>query len=580
MKYLWKIGGEAGFGVMTAGYVLGKIAIRSGYHVYNYAEYPSLIRGGHNTYEVLISPEEVGATKQPIDLLLCLNKDTFELQKHRLHTLSKVVYDPSAFPAEGDFQKIELPFSTILKELKGPAMTMNTVALGATIALLKGDIELLYSIIESEFSRKGTQVVEYNKNFAKKGYEHIVHNYASLQQDVLVKRSDKEKVLLSGNEAFSFAAVTADCRLYSAYPMTPTSNVLSILAAWQNTTGMVVRHAEDEISVINTALGASHAGVRTAVGTSGGGFALMVETISYAGVAEIPIVILLGMRPGPATGMPTWTEQGDLLFACYGGHGEFPKVVLAPGDILEMVECTEKAFNLADKYQMPVIVLGDKLLLESYKSELHEKFSNVVANHLNDRGKTVTKPSSEPFDSAQGKPYLRYQLSEDGISERLIPGYEGAFYQANSYEHTQDGHTSEEAQDRVEQVNKRSKKIITYFAKDFAVPSVYGSVNESETVFVSWGGNKGTILEAQTVLKEKGVNTAYIHFTHVHPLDREKIIPFFPEGKRYILVENNSTGQFGQLLQMHTGITITEKLLKYDGRPFWVEDIVSYIWQK
>ncbi len=566
MRFLWKIGGEAGFGIMTSGLLFSKIATRSGYHIFDYAEYPSLIRGGHNTYEVLVSDEEIGTTQQHVDLLVCLNKDTYETHKSRLSSESLIVYDEKAFAIDDPgIKKIAVPFKEILQELQAPQIMSNTTALGASLALIGGDMEILHRLISEQFKRKGENVVNYNMQFAQKGYDFVKKHYPEYMKTFLTRKSESEKLVVSGNEALSLGSVAADCRFYAAYPMTPTSNILSILAAWQQKTGIVVRHAEDEISVINTALGASHNGARSSVGTSGGGFALMVETLSYAGVAEIPMVVFLGQRPGPATGMPTWTEQGDLLFACHAGHGEFPKIVLAPGDVFEAMELTLKAFDLADIYQLPVIVIVDKLLCESHKSHPREEVTDLFTNYHPNRGRTVTSISSLP--------YLRYKVTDDGISERLIPGSEGAFYQANSYEHTEDSHTTEDARERIAQVDKRNKKWDTYLSRDFTPPQIFGDP-QADTVFVSWGSNKGAILEAQRQLSAKGVSTAFVHFTHLYPLYKEKIRALIPEGKRVILIENNSHAQFGKLLMMETGIEIKEKLLKYDGRPVWSEEIV------
>jgi 2-oxoglutarate ferredoxin oxidoreductase subunit alpha len=567
MRFLWKIGGEAGFGIMTTGLSYSMIASRLGYFVFDYNEYPSLIRGGHNTYEVLVADEEVFASKKTIDLLVCLNQETFELHKHRLTKSSVVVYDAEEFEFKDKFKKVSVPLRKILRENKAMYLMANTIALGVTLGLLDGDIELLNSMIEKQFTRKGAEVVAYNKKFADFGFNHIKENYADLVQPILKKRQEKEKLVISGNDAFSLASHVADCRLYAAYPMTPTSQVLATLASWQDKTGMVVRHAEDEISVINTALGSSFAGVRSAVGTSGGGFALMVETLSFAGVAELPVVVFLGQRPGPATGMPTWTEQGDLLFASFAGHGEFPKIVLAPGDMKEMFELTAKAYDLADIYQTPVIVIADKFLCEAHGTLNKEALDNFVKNHKLNRGKTIIKAE---------KGYLRYKITEDGISPRLIPGQVGIYYQANSYDHDESGHTIEQADARLAQVEKRNSKWLTYLARDYEKAKILGDVKGSELVFVSWGANKGPIVEAQKQLLEKGINTGFIYFNHVFPMRRDDAA-LFTDKKRYVLVENNSHAQFGRLLAMETGIMIEDKILKYDGRPFYPEDIVDKV---
>jgi len=568
-KLVWKIGGEAGFGIMTTGLLFSKLASRSGFYVFDYVEYPSLIRGGHNTYEVVIDDKEVWATKKEIDILVCLNKETYRLHKKRLHRQSLVLYDHDEFELDNSQEiNIDIPFEKIIREYKGKAVMKNIISLGASTALLGEDIKLLYAIILDKFEKKGDKVIEFNKKFAKAGYDHVKKNYScQIKRKLLKPVNSSVKIVATGNEAFSLGAVMADCRFYSAYPMTPASSVLTTLAKWQMTTGMVVRHSEDEIGVINNALGASFAGARSAVSTSGGGFALMVESISLAGMTELPIVIFLVQRPGPATGMPTWTEQGDLLFAVYAGHGEFPKIVIAPGDVAEMLEMTINAFNLADIYQTPVIIISDKFLSESHKNFDKQIIDRLKVDYKVNRGKTVFKPIT--------KPYLRYKVTSDGISERLIPGVNGYYYQANSYEHLEDGHTSEEIKIRKEQLNKRNRKIKTYLKNDFNLPKIYGNFNQAKIVFVSWGSTKGSIIEAQTILKKQNIKTAFIHFTYLHPLDKKKVVGLFKEKKRYILIENNFSGQFGKLLQQETGVNIKERWLKFDGRPFWPEEIVK-----
>ncbi|MGB9883529.1 MAG: 2-oxoacid:acceptor oxidoreductase family protein, partial [Microgenomates group bacterium] len=290
MRFTWKIGGEAGFGIMTTGFLFSKIASRLGYQILDYVEYPSLVRGGHNAYEVCVSDKEVTALDKNIDLLVCLNQETFEKHKHRLTSKSIVIYDNEEFDFQDDFLKVNLPFKKIISSLQGQAVMKNTVALGASVGILGGEVKILLDLISEQFEKKGEAVVSFNQQFAQAGYDEVKKNYPHLIKEYfLEKKEKKDQLVITGNDAFSLAAVAADCRFYAAYPMTPSSSVLTNLASWQDKTGMIVRHAEDEISVINTALGASFAGVRSAVGTSGGGFALMVESLSFAGVAEIPV---------------------------------------------------------------------------------------------------------------------------------------------------------------------------------------------------------------------------------------------------------------------------------------------------
>jgi len=577
--YLWKIGAPAGFGVMTTGLAMSKLAARHGFHMFDYTEYPSLIQGGHNTYEVHISSEPVSASTQAIDWLVCLNAQTYELHQSRLSNDSFILFDPAVFEAAGvatdDLigQPVAVPFQQLLDELKAPKISLNMVALGASLACMGGNLDVLMTMIEEQFGKKSVELIEQNQAVARAGYEYVREHHAEKCQEILKFAPPSEPgLVLAGNDAFSLAAVAADVRLYAAYPMSPSSSVLANLAAWSEQMQFVSRHAEDEIGVINEALGASFAGVRAAVGTSGGGYALMTESISYAGVAEIPLVIFLAQRPGPATGMPTWTEQGDLLFTVYAGHGEFPKIILAPGDVEEMLELSVKAFNLADMYQTPVTVLSDKVLSESHVNLAESAVRAALGKHPLDRGKTISR-----LDENSPQPYQRYASSEDGISPRLLPGTPGSFYQANSYEHLADSHTSEDAQVRVEQVDKRARKIQTYLEKDFQAPEVFGDLDLAQIVLVSWGSNKGAIRAAQAELSNEGMSTAFVHFSHVFPLAKDQVAPLLTKDKPYLLIENNSTAQFGQLLAQHVGTTLSDKLLKYDGRPFFTEEIVSAV---
>jgi 2-oxoglutarate ferredoxin oxidoreductase subunit alpha len=534
-----------------------------------------LIRGGHNTYEVHVSETEITHLAPTIDVLTCLNRETYEKHKSRLTTDSFVVYDGAEFEIKENVKKINVPFRKIMTDFKGQAVMRNTIAMGATFAVIGTPVEELIKVIVEQFSRKGDEVVNFNKQFANAGYDHVKNNYKELPVWMTQRATVDPKLVLTGNDAFALGAAIADCRFYCAYPMTPSSTVLTTLAAWGLKTGMVVRHAEDEISVVNTAIGASFAGARSAVGSSGGGFALMVESLSFSGVTEIPLVVFLAQRPGPATGMPTWTEQGDLLFAVHAGHGEFQKIVLAPGTVEEMVEMTTHAFNLADKYQMPVIVLSDMYLSEGHKSMSKQYVADLIAKYHVDRGAFIESLAPDPALQGKAKSFPRYKVTEDGISPRLLPGVPGYFYQANSYEHLEDGHTTEEAEPRIAQVDKRARKWATYLESDFRLPQVIGDIDSAETVFVSWGSNKGAILETQRQLMEQGKKTAYIHFTYLYPLDREKITAVLKPGKKYVLVENNSTGQFGKLLMSEAGIEINEKILRYDGRPLTAEYIIS-----
>lgn len=575
MRYKIVIGGEAGFGIMTTGLVLSKIATRTGFDIFDYVQYPSLIRGGHNAYEIIVSDTPVHSILSGIDLLICLNEFTYTYHKSELKDSSLVVYDPQDFtPPQTSHVFVPVPFKDILKKEQGSSKMKNTVLIGAAIALLGADIAIMDKILEQEFGKKGERIVTLNKKFLRMGYDYVKESNPQACSTILSQKANewKEKVVMTGNDAFSLASVMAGAQFYAAYPMTPSSSVLATLASYQDKAPLVVRHSEDEIAVINSAIGASFAGVRSSVGTSGGGFALMVEGVSLAGVTETPIVIFLSQRPGPATGMPTWTEQGDLLFAVHSGHGEFPKIVLAPGDMKEMIALTLEAYNLADIYQTPVIVMSDMFLSEGHISINTDEIRNIAKGYKEDRGKLVTL--------VDGKKYDRYVLTDDGVSPRLIPGFKGVFYQANSYSHDETGHTTEDGNIRAQHVEKLFKKQTKYLAENFQGPTVFGDVDSATHIFVCWGSVKLPLLDALTMLnekREKNNTYAVLHFHHVYPLHREKVQSYFSKKTRYILVENNHDGQFGKLLQQETGIEVTERIRRYDGRPISADQIVSYI---
>ena len=587
MVFSWKISGEAGFGITTVGLTFSKICARHGLQVFDYAEFPSLIRGGFTNYEITASDERVGTLKKDLDMLICLRQDGFDRDAHRLTPNSIVIYDVDTVKVEGDFIHVPMPFKAIRTKHKAFQVMVNTISLGATLALLDWDISSFNTILEEEFGRKGEEIIQHNITLAQEGWDHVkgllsqdenlrnrIHDKTGAKTILTAyaqNQAKKTSLIITGNEAFALASIVADCRAYFAYPMSPASSVLTVLAAWAKDTKMLVRHVEDEIAAISEAIGSAYAGVRSSVGTSGGGFALMVETISYAGVAEIPLVLYLAQRPGPATGLPTWTGQGDLLFAVHAGHGEFPKIILAPGDAQEMIELSTQAYNLADIYQVPVIVLSDKLLAESHTTIDMTWFDKFASSYSVQRGKIVSKTAQTP--------YLRYKDSTDGISEYLIPGLQdGPFWQANSYEHLEDTHTTEEGAEVIKQVDKRARKMQTYLtSSDFQLPKVFGDINAAKIIFVSYGSNKSAIQFAQKQLHEQNTETAYIQFTHLYPLSEVMIRPLFDKQATYVLVENDNEGQFGQLLREQCGITIDKKLLKYDGRPIFAHEIVSYV---
>ncbi|MDH5533413.1 MAG: 2-oxoacid:acceptor oxidoreductase subunit alpha [Candidatus Pacebacteria bacterium] len=564
----WKVGGPAGEGIMTTGLIFSKTIARHGIKVFDYTEYPSLITGGHNTYQVYASQNSATSQYQKLDVLIALDKPTLDLHHDEFYDNTLVIYD-----AQDDKINIEehnlpvknfnLPMVQLATESGGSRLMANNVALGASMFLFGLDLEILNGVIQDVFGRKGEEIVTKNQNAAKAGYDFMKMH---LGQPILTidKVEDKNYLTMTGNEAISMGAIAGGLQLYTAYPMTPSSSVLHVLAEKAKTADIVVKHAEDEIGVINMALGASFAGVRSMVGTSGGGFCYMSEALGLSGVAEIPLVVLESMRPGPAAGMPTWTAQGDIQFIITASQDEFPRFVVAPADAQEAFELTRLAMDLSEKYQTLVIVVADKLLSESrHTMELEStQFNNT----------RVGFEENPQLDEVGF--YPRYQDSESGIGKRTIPGQKDGYYLSNSYEHDKYGFASEEGRVRVEQVDKRAKKF--ELMKGEILPQ-YFEDNGGEMTLVSYGSTKGAVIAARELLEQQGIKVNIFNLTWIWPFPVEQVEKVLSMDVPFAVVEGNSTGQLGKIITMETGIKITNKLLKYDGRPFYPYEIVQFV---
>ena len=564
--YTIKFGGEAGFGVMAAGLTISKLASRLGYFIFDYTEYPSLIRGGHNVIQTSISTQPVYSQYRKTELLVALNQETLDLHISEMSKGGIVLYDSdyvndiSVFSKHTGICPIAMPLLSMVKEIDGSLIMRNTVALGAVVKLLGVSFEDLQKVIDDGFEDKNEKVLQLNSKACKAGFDYIAQHFLAECQDILPKRSGEKHYVLTGNEAVSLAAVSAGLGFVAIYPMTPTSNILHNLAPFQEKYGFIYKQPEDEISAINMAIGASHCGVRSMVATSGGGFCLMTEGYGLAGITETPLVIIEGMRGSPATGLPTWTEQGDLRFVLHAHQGDFPRIVLAAGDVQECFDLTFEAFNLADKYQTPVVLLVDKHVLES---------------HLN---VTELGADSEKYQIHRGKiaekedlKYLRYSLTDDGISPRAFPGT-GKLTIANSDEHEESGYSTEDANVRTAQMNKRMKKMETCANEDMPAPQVFGEPH-AEVTIVSWGSNKGTILEALKQLP----NANYIHLTWVNPFPAQALQELLQSSKKILNIECNFSAQMRGLIQERTGIQIEHNLLKFDGRPIYPEEVIKKV---
>jgi len=559
----WKIVGAAGEGIKVAGLIFSKTCFQQGLFVHAYTEYPSLIRGGHNTFQTAFSIQEQTAPQIKLDLLVDLDGSAIKL--HQAEITDKTIILTNTQPTKNNI--LNLPLDDLIKQASGVPQMKNIVTLGASCFFFNLDLQALNLQITEVFSKKGPEVISKNQQAAKLGYDFVKKNYSD---KIIVKEkpqsSQKDSFFLTGNEALALGAIAGGMKIFLAYPMTPATSILHFMAKHEKTADIAVRHAEDEIGVINMALGASFAGARSMVATSGGGFSLMNEGLGLSGVSETPLVIVNVMRPGPASGMPTWSGQGDLLFAINASQDEFPRIVLTPGDPQEAFQLSKLAQNLAEKYQLPVIILSDKYLAES-----HFTVKKFAPQHTNQRYGLITQT-----DLKKDKPFPRYQNTDSGVSPRTLPGQANGVHLCNSYDHDQLGYATEKIKPRSQQVVKRNKKIPVILKNaDFPQPQLFGPQTAQHTL-VSWGSNKGVILQALKQLP----NVNFIHFPCVWPFPLEKFNQLAKSTQNLITLECNSTSQLSLLIRQQTGINITNHLLKYDGRPFYPSEIINYFKSK
>ncbi|MCH7492992.1 2-oxoacid:acceptor oxidoreductase subunit alpha [Patescibacteria group bacterium] len=570
-NFNWKIGGPAGYGIKSVGAMFSRVMLRHGLFVFNYDEYPSLIRGGHNAFDVTVSTEPVYTTRRPVSLLVALDQESISEHQHELADDGGVIFndgpvkvDKNLFPESVKLYPV--PFDKIVEEHKGEKVMRNVVSLGASFALLGVPFESVQAIIEYKFKKK-EKVVASNVTLAKAGYDFIKENFKEEFGYQLKKLDNPGRMILSGNEGIVWGAIKAGLKFYSAYPMTPSTSILHNLALQAHKYNIVVKHTEDEISAINTAVGAGYAGVRAMTASAGGGFALMAETLGMAAIMEMPLVIAELTRPGPSTGMPTWTGQGDLRFVLHASQDEFPRFVIAPGDVEQCFELTQTAFDIAEKYQTPVIILSDKQLAESYQTI--EKFDTRPRKLQ--RGKVLTEEELSKIDE-----YKRYNTDvSDGVSPRVLPGTKKGEHLVNSDEHNELGFSEERSDERVRMMDKRFRKVATAL-EEIPDPELEGD-KKADITFVSFGSTRGAILEAMKDLKQDGIKSNFLQIIYLSPFPDKKVGEVFKKAKKVVVVECNKTGQLAGLIREHTGQVPDYKILKYDGRPFFPDEIVDTI---
>lgn len=561
-----KIGGEAGQGLVTIGGALSNLFNRGGWYVFSSQDYESRIRGGHNIFQMRIADDPIWAMSDRMDVLIALDRETLRLHLPEVHDNSVVVYDGEKTQApspSGKAKFISVPMDRIARESGGPILA-NTVALAATVGLLGYEIKYLEDYLRITFEKKGERVIRENIQAARNGHEEalrICREKAETCPFQIRPLDTPAKMLISGNEGVALGALAAGCKFYSGYPMTPSTGILTYMASKADQFGVVVEQAEDEIAAINMVIGASFAGARAMTATSGGGFDLMTEGLSLAGMTETPVVVVLGQRPGPATGLPTRTAQAELRYAIHASHGEFPRMVLAPGTPEQAFYLTAHAFNQAEKYQIPVIILTDQYLADSYFS---------LDKPLDPDKITIDRSLlSEEELGRMKEEYRRYAFTETGISPRAIPGQSHHLVMADSDEHDEYGHIIEDRETRSRQVAKRMKKG-QKVEQDILPPNIYGHL-KAKNIIICWGSTWGIVHETMKKLHDEGEDVAMLHFTQVWPFPSRQVKDLLKDRDELICIENNATGQLASIIREKTGIVMDQKILQADGRPFSVQ---------
>ena len=570
-----RFGGEAGQGVESGGAGFSKAVVRGGLFAFGLQDYMSRIRGGHNFFQVRVSEHSLYVFDDTLHLLLAFNKETVELHWRDLIEGGGILHDstipvPTEEMAERGIRNFELPLYKIAEEQGGHKIMMNTAAIGAMAGLTEFEFDCIADIIETNFKRKGDDTVQNNLKVAEFAYNAARDQYGADFPWKLKSIPDApQRMVINGNQAFSLGAVAAGCKFISTYPMTPASTITEWLAAHSAKFGIVQKQTEDEIAAILMAIGAAHAGVRAMTASSGGGFCLMVEALGLAGMTETPLVIAEVQRAGPSTGLPTRTEQSDLEFVLYASHGEFPRIVTAPGTVEQCFEAGYRCFNLAEKYQTPVIMLSDLYLSNALRTV--DKSAIDFKQVKIDRGEYLD------YEALEGLPdgYIRHAPTDSGISARAVPGHPNAIYITTGEEHSADGFITEGADDRNEQMEKRMRKL-ERAASDIKRPVWYGP-DEAEITLVGWGSTYGALREATDRLNEQGLTVNFLQFVDMFPLEERVIEAELDKIKRMIVVEQNYTGQLAHVLRGLTGRKADQRVNKYDGRPLSPDEIVAAV---
>ncbi|MHC0037125.1 2-oxoacid:acceptor oxidoreductase subunit alpha [Pseudoneobacillus sp. C159] len=563
----WKVGGQQGEGIESTGEIFSIALNRLGYYLYGYRHFSSRIKGGHTNNKIRVSTTEVRSISDDLDILVAFDQETIDLNYKELHDhgviMADAKFDPKK-PEDTNAALYAVPFTDIATEL-GTSLMKNMVAIGATSAVLDLDINVFEEVVQEIFGRKGQQVVDKNMEAIKAGFDYMKNELGDVETMQLEKADGKKRLFMIGNDAIALGALAGGTRFMAAYPITPASEIMEYLIKKLPALGGTVIQTEDEIAAVTMAIGANYGGVRAITASAGPGLSLKMEAIGLAGITEQPIVIIDTQRGGPSTGLPTKQEQSDLMAMIYGTHGEIPKIVMAPSTVQEAFYDTAEALNLAEEYQCPVILITDLQLSLGKQTVEPLELDKVEIR----RGKLLAGDLPEVADKGYFK---RFEVTEDGVSPRVIPGMKNGIHHVTGVEHDETGKPSESAANRNAQMDKRLRKIENI---RFNTP-VYKNAQheEADLLIVGFNSTRGAIEEAMERLEKDGIKVNHAHIRLIHPFPTDELMPLIKSAKKIAVIENNATGQLANIMKMNVGHgeKIT-KILKYDGNPFLPHEV-------
>ncbi|MBE2975216.1 2-oxoacid:acceptor oxidoreductase subunit alpha [Priestia megaterium] len=567
----WKVGGQQGEGIESTGEIFSTALNRLGYYLYGYRHFSSRIKGGHTNNKIRVSTTQVRSVSDDLDILVAFDQETIDVNVHELRIGGVVIADAKFNPSLPETcttaTLYAVPFTEIATEL-GTSLMKNMVAVGASSAVLHIDTEVFEEVVLEIFGKKGQKVVQKNMEAIKKGADYICEQLGEQLETMKLDPADgKKRMFMIGNDAIALGALAGGARFMPAYPITPASEIMEYLIKKLPQFGGTVIQTEDEIAACTMAIGANYAGVRALTASAGPGLSLMMESIGLAGITEQPVVIIDTQRGGPSTGLPTKQEQSDLMAMIYGTHGEIPKIVMAPSTVEEAFYDTIEAFNLAEEYQCPVIMLTDLQLSLGKQSVEPLDYNRVEIR----RGK-LQQGELEELEEKQY--YKRYRVTEDGVSPRVIPGMKHGIHHVTGVEHDETGKPSESPVNRHDQMNKRLRK--TKGIRFNTPIHVHYHEKESDILFVGFNSTRGVIEEAMERLEQDGIKVNHAHIRLIHPFPADELLPYVQGAKKVVVVENNATGQLANILKMNIAShDKIQSVLKYDGNPFLPQEVYA-----